>query len=571
MRARSMPAPLRASAIVNASGTPYMVPATSHQAADYRSQELGGYNPRYFSTDAAWLPERQKVISRIQDLIRNDGWTSGTLNRYVDQAIGARFSLSYLPNHVALGITFEQAMEFRLQVETAWAQFAYDSRFLVDATERLNFAGLMGLAFRQRMAFGDALGIVNWIPNRPWFASRTALQLVSPERLSNPNGSPDTDKQRGGIDFNGRGAPVRYWFRNRHPGDLFFGQSDNFQWTSADRRTYWGRAIVIHHFEPEEPNQTRGKPGLISAVKKVFMANKFADASLQSAWLNATLAAYLESPLDHESLLDTVRDSSGIDAYQSARGLYNEKNPVTLSGQRIPVLFPGEKIGFTDSNRPNANYAEFEERILRYVASATGQSYEQLAADYSKTNYSSVRAALLESWKFLSARRDHFGAGMATPFFAAWLEDAIDNGTVTLPKGAPDFWASYAAYTQCRWNGPPRGWVDPTKEVEAAIMRMEGGLTTLQDEAQEAGSDWMSTAQQQAFERNYRADLGLPEILPAGATEATDNDEADQAETDSAQGTSNERGNSAHRPGSALARTRALRRKSRIPDCPLAA
>jgi hypothetical protein len=66
-------------------------------------------------------------------------------------------------------------------------------------------------------------------------------------------------------------------------------------------------------------------------------------------------------------------------------------------------------------------------------------------------------------------------------------------------------------------------------------------------------------------------DLGLPEILPAGATEATDNDEADQAETDSAQGTSNERGNSAHRPGSALARTRALRRKSRIPDCPLAA
>jgi hypothetical protein len=125
-----------------------------------------------------------------------------------------------------------------------------------------------------------------------------------------------------------------------------------------------------------------------------------------------------------------------------------------------------------------------------------------------------VRAALLESWKFLSARRDHFGAGMATPFFAAWLEDAIDNGTITLPKGAPDFWEAYAAYTQCRWNGPPRGWVDPTKEVEAAIMRMEGGLTTLQDEAQEAGSDWMSTAQQQAYERNYRATSACPRSCP---------------------------------------------------------
>lgn len=483
---------------------------TSNDAASSTSQELANYHPRAASADAAWLPERSKVTSRILDLARNDGWTSATLNRYVDQAVGARFALAYLPDHHALGIDFETANDFRLHVETAWTQYAYDPRCFVDAAATMNFAGLMGLAFRHKMAEGDSLGVVRWKP-RPWFKSRTALQVVSPQRLSNPSDAVDTDAMRGGVRIAADGEPLGYWFRNRHPGDQFYGQSDNFKWDYVPRRTPWGRAIVLHHFEPDEAGQTRGRPGLATVVKKVFMANKFADSSLQAAFLNSVLAAYIESPLDHDALADAVRDASSVDAYQKVRTEWHDRNSLTLSGSKIPFLFPGEKIGFTDASRPNANYAQFEERILRYFATATGQTYEEVAADYSKTNYSSARAAERGPWKFLCARRDAFGAHFATPFFAAWLEDAVDNGTVKLPKGAPELWDAYSAYTQCKWNGPPRGLIDPVKEVEAAGMRIELGLTSLEQETADVGADWRQVAQQRSYERRYHQKLGLPD------------------------------------------------------------
>ncbi|MDT7953495.1 MAG: phage portal protein [Acetobacteraceae bacterium] len=53
--------------------------------------------------------------------------------------------------------------------------------------------------------------------------------------------------------------------------------------------------------------------------------------------------------------------------------------------------------------------------MLRHIASALGTSAEQLSQDWSKTNYSSARAALLESWKTLIRRRMDFATGVATP------------------------------------------------------------------------------------------------------------------------------------------------------------
>jgi capsid protein len=73
-----------------------------------------------------------------------------------------------------------------------------------------------------------------------------------------------------------------------------------------------------------------------------------------------------------------------------------------LGGVRIPILFPGEKVGFQAAARPNTAFAEFEAAALRNIAAGTGTvSYEQLSGDWSRTNYSSARASLLEIWKSL--------------------------------------------------------------------------------------------------------------------------------------------------------------------------
>ncbi|WP_449235596.1 phage portal protein [Azospirillum doebereinerae] len=86
--------------------------------------------------------------------------------------------------------------------------------------------------------------------------------------------------------------------------------------------------------------------------------------------------------------------------------------------------------------------------------------YELLVKDFSQTNYSSARAALLEAWRFFNGRRAWLGTYWATPVFDLWLEEAVNLGEIE----APDFYANRFAYTRCRWIGAGKGWVDPVKE-----------------------------------------------------------------------------------------------------------
>src|SRR5690606_6581458 len=124
------------------------------------------------------------------------------------------------------------------------------------------------------------------------------------------------------------------------------------------------------------------------------------------------------------------------------------------------------------------------------------------------------------------ADRHAFAQGFARPIFAAWLEEAIARGEVKLPPGAPDFWEAKAAYCRCRWIGPGRGWVDPVKEAQASQIRMEIGLSTLEDEAAEQGRDYQEIIDQRARERREWAAAGLPDpnlpAVDAGRTEASE-------------------------------------------------
>lgn len=556
------PAGVKPSVVLNADGKPMgWIGGANHQAADMHSQELATYQPRYISSDAAYLPERQRIVSRIQDMARNDGWTASTLNRYVDQAIGASFRLSYMPDHVALGLDMKDMLKFTVEVESAWQTFTTDPRNYVDATERFSWSFLVGLAFRHRMRDGEAFAVMEWL-DRPWFDAKTCVRVISPERVSNPNGVADTDRLRAGVEMNTYGAPVAYHIRVTHPGDAFYGQNDHFKWERLSRRTPWGRPIVIHAFEPDDANQTRGKSGLAAVLKRVLMTNKYADAEMQAALINAVLAAYVETPMDAESIGDAFASDGDGAAYQSARTEFHETSKLTLNGARIPVLFPGEKIGMIDANRPNSSYPSFEQAALRYFAASTGQSYEQLSADYSQTNYSSVRAALLESWKFLTARRDHFSQHFCTPIFAAWLEEAIERGVVKLPKGAPSFWKAYAAYTTCEWYGPGRGWVDPVKEATASQIRVDAQVSCEQNEASEAGHSYGGILRKQALARYMRQQLDLPdprsreigtESNRNGVDPAADPDEDDNADNQK-------------RQAKAAARVAGTRAHSRVPQ-----
>ncbi|HCX68965.1 MAG TPA: phage portal protein, partial [Rhodobiaceae bacterium] len=147
---------------------------------------------------------------------------------------------------------------------------------------------------------------------------------------------------------------------------------------------------------------------LAPVLAKFKMLNRYDTAELQAAILNAIFAAFLESPFSGE---DIVNSMDAVTQYQDLREETAKRTGLKVDGVRINMLAPGEKFSMPQATRPAVAFAAFEAACIRNIAGAMGLSYEQLAMDWSKTNYSSARAALVEVWRFIAARRQRFAAG----------------------------------------------------------------------------------------------------------------------------------------------------------------
>jgi lambda family phage portal protein len=185
---------------------------------------------------------------------------------------------------------------------------------------------------------------------------------------------------------------------------------------------------------------------------------------------------------------------------------------------------------------------EFEASLLRYIAASMGVSYEQLSRDYTKTNYSSARAAMTETWKFMQSRKKLVADKYATIVFRLWLEEAINKGEISaMPKNRAALIYTngrlnlgFDAISKCDWIGASRGQIDEYKETQAAVLRITNGLSTAEDELARLGKDWRKVYRQLRREMQLRETLGLmfagtdPAVLAANA--------AAMATTDNQQG-----------------------------------
>ena len=515
-----MDAPVK---ILGPNGQPLPVPGRSkasmlsgsqmspYDAADVFSGHMEAWRPYLWSPDAQLNLYRDRIVSRVRDLVRNDGWAAGSVTRTLDNAIGANFRPLSKPDYRALaqmtgnpGFDADWADAFGRAVEAAYRRWANDPGRWCDVQRHLNMSQLMRLAFRHKLVDGDALGIMRWMPERLGYGRAsyaTVLQLIDPDRLSNPYQTFDQLHTRGGVVIDDFGAATAYWIRKAHQGD-WWSAAQSMTWEQIPRETAWGRPIVVHDFEPERAGQHRGGAGILTPiVQRLKMLVKYDSTELDAAIVNAIFGAYIESPFDPELVQSSLGDAAEINEYQTLRTDFHKERKIMLGEARMPILFPGEKINAVNATRPAANFKDFESAVLRNVASGMGLSAQQVSNDWSDVNYSSARGALLEAWKTLSRRREEFGQNFAQPVFSAWLEEAFEIEQFPLPPGAPDFVEARAAYSRARWMGPGRGWIDPTKEKEGAILGMDAGLSTLENEAAEnAGEDWEDLLDQRARE-----------------------------------------------------------------------
>jgi lambda family phage portal protein len=488
------------------------------EGADRFDRDLALWMPSLNSADTDILPDKDMVDARVRDMLRNDAYVMSGQALHRDNIVGSMFVLNSKPEYSVLGLTPDWAEEFQEEVESKFTLWAESANNWPDAARTNTLTAMVRLAVGVYVAAGEVLATVEWMREDPLRPFRTAIQMIELDRLSNPMTVPMDDSMRAGIEFDRFGAPTYYNIRLGHPTDWQNMDRDKFRRVAI--RKPWGRLQVIHIHEQGRPDQSRGISEMVSALKEMRITKKFRDVVLQNAVVNATFAASIESELPSETVYSQLGGGNigeGIAGYASAylgaiaQYAGNSKH-TQIDGARIPHLFPGTKLNLHNAGTPGGVGQEFEMSLLRYIAANLGVSYEQLSRDYSQTNYSSIRASMTETGKFMGARKRMVADRFASAVYRLWLEEAVNKKEITsLPRNAPNWYdgLNADAYCQCDWIGAGRGQVDELKETQAAVLRMKYHLGTYEDEMARFGKDWRKTLVQRAREQKAMKDLDL--------------------------------------------------------------
>jgi len=523
----SAPAPRRVRADIDAGdpGSGLLQPYLTDYEAPFSAQSIlsqstAAWRPPMRSGDFGLTIRRDLTIARIQDIVRNDPHASSAIDKLVDHIVGAGLRWISRPDGDALGITDRAAVRaFARQMEAEFRCFAEDPRRYVDASRRLTLNGLLRLAARTWIFAGENSYVVTL---RDDAAARyaTCILTVDPDRICNPYGQRDTVTRRMGVEQTPAGEPVGYWVRDAHLGD-YWAPFEQMSWTFVPRETEWGRPVFVHGYEPQRDGDTRGTSPFITLIQRLRMLGRFADNELASATINAMMAATIESdaPADEiaERMTPKAQVRTGVKTFWADTLEWYEKYPVRVGGSRIPVMLPGSTLKFNSSPRQTTAFPAFEAAFLQTIASKLGLAFEQLKMDWSKTNYSSARAALNEVWRGIMRLRAVFIEQTVAPLHYAWADEAFDRGYLKAPAGAPDFIDAPGAYLRGAWIGPPRGYVDPVKEQQASALRLDGRVTTWQRECAEQGLDYEEVFDQLEVETEMLKDRGLDAVALTGA------------------------------------------------------
>jgi lambda family phage portal protein len=489
-----------------------------YTAAAWQTQEMGDWQPWIRSPDAEINQFRDRMVARSRDLVRNDGWASGGVMRILDNTVGTHLRLAAKPDYRALQIRFGKkfdavwAEEFQRAAEALWRGFSEHVGRYNDVNRSLTVGQMFRLAMRHKLVDGDALAISYWMPERVGYGGSdyaTSFLLVDPDRLGNPYGMLDTKYMRGGVEIDDNGVAQALHIRQAEQNDWYNAVEAN-TWERIECEDDDGWRRVILDFERDRAGQHRGIGVFTPVIARFKMLARYYGVELQAATIASAFGTYVVSPYDPAQVGDALASDDELSRYQQLRTDFHKERPAMLDGARVPTLAPGEKIETVASAHPHTGFTDFAHEMLRTFAAAAGISAEQVTQDWSKTNYSSARAALMESWKTLVRRRTEFSNNFASPMYAVWLQEAMDKGELPLPSGAPDFVEAATAYARCGWLGPARGWIDPVKEKAGAVMGMDAGLSTLMSEAAEQGNDWEEVLDQRSIEVKKFKELGLP-------------------------------------------------------------
>lgn len=449
----------------------------SRDAGTYRGTLAQWRVPKNFHRDSV-AHERVVIQDRSGDLYVNDWAARSAINALVNNVIGTGLKPQLRLPAELLGITKKEARFVSLKISWLW----YEWCKYCHAKGKLSFSSLQRMAFRSILRDGEMLHVpvASATGTRRRFA--LTIQDIAPNRLSTPSNFVDSPYVRDGVEISDAGEAVAYYIATPST-TLDFVDMRTLSSDSYTRVPAWiaHRPSCFHLFLQEDEEQIRGISALSPAMKLFRHLTDSITYELygQVAAASVPMVVETESPtVALPGYVETMTERNGEKVYHQ-----------NVEAGTLLYLNENERIKSVESSRPSPNFLNFCELILRAVSASVDLPYEAVLKDFSKTNYSSARAALLEAWRVYMVHRGWFEESYCQPIYAMVMEEAYLRGLLVLPQGSADFYENFHLWTNATWIGPARGYVDPVKEVNSNILAYEAGFKTWTEIVAEQGQD----------------------------------------------------------------------------------
>lgn len=427
------------------------------------------------------IEENRKLIrERSRDLAMNSPLGAAAVGSTRTNCIGSGLIPKPKIDYEFLGISKEEAADLQKTIKKEFDLWAGSS--LCDNNDQNNFYELQQIAFLDWLRNGEEFVLIRYEEASPKMPYELRLKLVEADRISTEgslDGEFDGCKKRlsngnhvmNGVEITPSGKVAAYYISSSYPSET---GSEQARWTRVQKRgEQTGNPNILHIFSGERADQYRGVPLLAPVVESIKQISRYSDAEVMAAVLNAMFSIFIQTETGND-----VDGFSGVD--DLGDGEDEDDRQILVGSGTVNFLKQGESVHAVEVQHPSGNFKDFMSAIACLIGAALEIAPEILLKQFSN-NFSASKGAMNETWKAYRMRRKWFVQDFCQEVYELWFSEAVSKGRIY----APGFFnnpLARKAYTNCTWNGPAQGQLDPSKEVDAAVKRIGAGLSTREDE-----------------------------------------------------------------------------------------
>jgi lambda family phage portal protein len=434
------------------------------------------FNSSDKSADAEIRFALKTLRNRCRDLERNNEYARRYIHLLKTNVVGEKGVNMQVKARNSDG-TFDRIGN--VQIEREWAAWGKMGNCTVDG--KMSWSDAQKFFMQSLARDGEVLIRKVSYPNKWGFA----IEFLEPDVLDELKNEvlPNGNQIRMGVEIDKFYKPVAYYILTYHPGDVQFSPV-------ARRHVRVPADKIIHAFIGERAQQTRGVPMMSTAITSLKMLHGYREAELVAARVGASKMGFFTSATGNDFPADDT-ENTYTPIMSAEPGTFHQ-------------LPEGMDFKPFDPTHPTTAFADFEKAVLRGIASGLGVSYTSLANDLEGVSYSSIRQGSLEDRDFYKTLQMFMIQHFVEPVYREWLSMAMTTTALSLPITKFD---KFADSTEFRARG--FAWVDPQKEINAAVTAINNGIMSMQDVANQYGRDVEETFEQVAMETELAKEYGV--------------------------------------------------------------